>query len=172
MSPQPFEHIPQILALTPSTSPTKQIPCALPKLEYLHLVDSKPLAHSLKKRRGILPSFPFRNSWHRHSCLCAFLVHLNLNESPAPRVFGLSQTSTPAPAATTPAIHMEFGNSAPPSTNNPAPPNLEIPSRRCVLPSAPSIHHRFTPHSHLRAIISTRSVSSLTSANLLRIYQC
>jgi hypothetical protein len=172
MSPQLFEHIPQILALTPSTSPTKQIPCALPKLEYLHLVDSKPLAHSLKKHRGILPSFPFRNSWHRHSCLCAFLVHPNLNESPAPRVFGLSQTSTPAPAATTPAIHMEYGTSAPPSTNNPALPNLEIPSRRCVLPPAPSIHHRFTPHTHLRAIISTRSVSSLTSANLLRIYQC
>src|SRR5580704_9643320 len=62
MSPQLFEHAPKIPSLTLPPSLTKQTPSTLPKLEYLHLVDSTPLAHSLKKQGGIPPSFPFRNS--------------------------------------------------------------------------------------------------------------
>ena len=58
MSPQLFEHAPKILSLTLPPSQTKQIPCALLKLEYLHLVDSTPLAHSLKKQGGYTPILP------------------------------------------------------------------------------------------------------------------
>src|SRR5580704_14874130 len=62
MSPQLFEHTAKIPSLTLPPSLTKQTPSTLPKLEYLHLVDSTPLAHSLKKQGGTPPSFPFRNS--------------------------------------------------------------------------------------------------------------
>jgi hypothetical protein len=73
MSPQLFEQKPQLSSLIPSTSPTKQIPCALSNLEYLHLIDSKPLAHSSKRHGGVSLFVPFRNSCHTHSCLRSFL---------------------------------------------------------------------------------------------------
>ncbi len=155
MSAHLFGRNHQISILTPSTSPTKQIPCALPKLEYLHLVDSKPLAHSLKKHRGILPSFPFRNSWHRHACLCAFLVHLNLND------IARSASS-------------ECGASVPPFTYDNAPP-IPIPrdaaANRYAHSRTPSISNSRPIHSIARSSSDTPD-SSLTSPDLLRIYQC
>src|SRR5579872_3180049 len=128
MSPQLFEHAPKILSLTLPPSQTKQIPCALLKLEYLHLADSTPLAHSLKKQGGTPPSFPFRNS----------------------RIF--FQSATTITTESTSTIDMECGAPAPLLTNNTSPPNLLIRRLPSVTPASsqaspqhpPPIHTPFT----------------------------
>jgi hypothetical protein len=153
MSPQLFEHTAKIPSLTLPPSLTKQTPSTLPKLEYLHLVDSTPLAHSLKKQGGTPPSFPFRNS----------------------RIF--FQSATTITIELTRTIFMECGAPAPLLTNNTSPPNLLIRRLPSVTPDSseaspqhpPPIH---TPFTNLARSCRDSSDSSLTSLNLLRIYQC
>jgi hypothetical protein len=138
MSPQPFEQNHQFSSQALAPSPTKQIPCALPKLEYLQLIDSKPLAHSSKKHGGIPLFFPFRNSYLS-----------NIRKIVA-KFSELPKSSR---------NNVECGASAPPLTNDTSPPNsqlAQIPTiARSVSHSSP-IHPHFTPHSQLRAILSPR----------------
>jgi hypothetical protein len=159
MSPQLFEHTAKIPSLTLPPSLTKQTPSTLPKLEYLHLVDSTPLAHSLKKQGGTPPSFPFRNS----------------------RIF--FQSATTITIDSTGTIDMECGAPAPLFTKWAAPLNRESlratsnsrgsrPRAKfasCVPRSSLPFHDPFT---NVARSCRDSSDSSLTSLNLLRIYQC
>jgi hypothetical protein len=63
MLPHLFEQNNQINALTPPASPSFLIPCALPNLEYLQLIDSTTLAHSSKKQGGVPRFVPFQNEF-------------------------------------------------------------------------------------------------------------
>src|ERR1700722_2206433 len=141
MSAHLFGRNHQISILTLSASQTKQISCTLPKLEYLQLIDSTPLAHSLKKHGGCTPFFPFRNSPH---------------------------------AKATRAILLECGASVPPFTYDNAPP-IPIPrdaaANRYAHSRTPSISNSRPIHNVARSSCNP-SDSSLTSPNLLRIYQC